>query len=109
MTFTLDLVQLLELFAVACGIAVVWGTLRAEVRSLRKDHDTLRLDLSRSLIDTKAEIDNLRIDLKQVPTLVERVTQFERHMGERIDSLTRSIEDIRSLLFRAATNTVANR
>ena len=111
MEVTIPITVLLEILAFVGGLAVVWGTIRGELKQLRKDAENL--DKRLALAETESKrippiemrihgLEGLATKVDRIDPLIERVSQFERHMGEKVDGLARTLDDMRTLLFKAA-------
>jgi hypothetical protein len=116
MEVTIPITVLLEILAFVGGLAVVWGTIRGELRQLRKEAENLDKRISAEEAETKRlssietrihGLEGLSAKVDRIDPLIERVTQFERHMGEKVDGLARTLDDLRTLLFKAAAKSGA--
>lgn len=116
MEITITLSQLIEVLVFVAALAMVWGAVRSDVHQLKRDYDGLEKRLGIAEISPQrvgalemriASVEGLAAKVDRIDPLIERVTQFERHMGEKVDGLARTLDDLRTLLFKAAAKSGA--
>lgn len=111
MNVTVPLDLLVQLVVMASGLAAVWGMIRGEICQLRRDSESLEKRVLAAEGENKRispiemrihGLEGLAAKVDRIDPLIERVSQFERHMGEKVDGLARTLDDLRTLLFKAA-------
>jgi len=88
---TLSVDTLLQIALSLAAIAAMWGTIRTELRAIRKEHEELKYQVSQMDLRTQ-----------RINPLLERVTSFEKHMDERWVTLSNRVQQIYDLLLRAS-------
>jgi hypothetical protein len=116
MEVTIPVTVLLEVLAFVAGLAVIWGTIRTDMRQMRRECDALAQRMTAAeaggqrvpqLEMRVTAVEGLAAKVDRIDPLIERVSQFERHMGEKVDGLARTLDDLRTLLFKAAAKSGA--